>query len=257
MPPTTDSASALKNLQSYQASLQTPQQVADAANKALGVDAAGANVQGLRGAIQRTTGLLQQVAPSVYGRTGGSLVTQAQATRQIGNESAPIQQNLQNEGQNLSTASEDYRDLLGKAQAQASNELQGQQGQLGFLQQIYQNLYGQEQGAKDEAFRQAQLAEQKRQADLSAATSRANAASGAGLSMDAIAKYLDQFIASQNKAGGPSQAQVNAALTLKNLGGPVGSKTNTANPTNAIGKLGMDKNKVNTMPSWLRSWLGI
>lgn len=179
MPPATDSGTALKNLQGYQASIQTPQQVADSANKALGVDSAQANVQGLRGAIQRTTGLLNQVAPSVYGRTGNSLVTSAQATRQIGNESAPIAANLQSQSQDYGNAEQDYQTLLSKSQAQAAGTLQGQQGQLSFLQQIYQNLAQQEQAQKDEAFRQATLAENKRQADLSASTARANAVSAA------------------------------------------------------------------------------
>ncbi len=253
MPPATDSTTALKNLQGYQASLQTPQQATEAANKALGVDAAGQNVQGLRGAIQRTTGLLQQVAPSIYGRTGNSLVTNAQATRQIGNESAPIQQNLATEGQNLTNAAQDYQDLTSKAQAQAAGTLQGQQGQLGYLQQIYQNLSGQEQNAKDEAYRQATLAEQRRQADLQAATSRANAASGAGLSMDNIAKYLDQYIGGANKTGGPTQAQVNAAATLKSLGGPAGANYN-GNPTSELAKVGLKTDKA-SIPGWLRSWL--
>jgi len=42
------------------------------------------------------------------GRTGSSLVTNAQATRQIGNEQAPIAENLNEQGQNYNIANEDY-----------------------------------------------------------------------------------------------------------------------------------------------------
>jgi hypothetical protein len=207
--PAATSTDALKELQTYQQSLQTPEAAMQAANKQYGVDSAQQNVQGLRGAIQRTTGLLQQVAPSVYGRTQNSLVTNAQATRQIGNEQAPIQQNLQNLGGQYSTASEDYRDLTGKAQSQAANTLQAQNGQLSFLQSIYQNLAGQEQVAKEEAYRQAQLAEQKRQFDASLAEQRAaraaasRASANPGLDLGGLASLMGgSGSAAASEAGG-------------------------------------------------------
>lgn len=195
------SAEALSNLESYQKTMQTPEQAAQAANRALGVDSAQQNVQGLRGAIQRTSGLLQQVAPSVYGRTGQSLVTSAQASKQIGNEQAPIQQNLQNLGTQYSGASEDYRDLLSKAQSQASNTLQGQQGQMSFLQQIYQNLAQQEEAQRQEAARQAALAEQKRQFDL---TPRGGSSGGGGLNLGGLAGLMGGGSPAASRSTGPS-----------------------------------------------------
>lgn len=174
MPPATTSAGALGALQSAQAAQVTPEQAQQQANDALGVNAAQQTVTGLRGAIQRTTSLLNNVAPSVYGRTENSLVTSAQAGRQIANEQAPIQQDLSKNTADFTNAENDYKDLEGKAQAQASAKLADQGSRLSFLQQVYQNLYGQEQDA-------AKAAEQKRQFDATlaetAASRKASAAS--------------------------------------------------------------------------------
>lgn len=175
-----DSASALNNLQNYQKSILSADQASNQANEQLGVSGAQQQVQGLRGAIARTSGLLQQVAPSVYGRTQGSLVTNAQAGRQIQNEQAPIAQQLETQNRDYGSASEDYKDLLGRAQAKASGTLQEQQGQISYLQQIYQNIAAKEQADRDEAYRQSSLAEQRRQADLQASTARATARNAAG-----------------------------------------------------------------------------
>lgn len=233
MPPATDSGTALKNLQSYQASLQTPDQAAEQANQQLGVNSAQEQVKGLRGAIARTTGLLQEVAPSVYGRTRNSLVTNAQATRQIGNEQAPIAQQLETQNRDYGTASEDYKDLLSRAQAKAAGTLQGQQGQMSYLQQIYQNLQAQEQAQRDEEFRKAQLAEQKRQADLSAATSRANANASAVRATGASPTLGGSSAASiyklgTDKAGGLQFTAGGKPITLAQYVNGTGGNWNTA-----------------------------
>lgn len=226
MPPATDSATALKNLQGYQSSMQTPDQAATAANQSLGVDAAQQQVSGLRGAIAKTTGLLQQVAPSVYGRTQNSLVTNAQATKQIANEQAPINTELNQQQQDYSGASQDYQTLLNEANQRATNTIQGQQGQMSYLQQIYGDLQAKEQGQRDEAFRQAQLAEQTRQANLSASTARANAASASptfGSSPSAGAYSLGT-----DKSGGLQFSSNGKPITLAQYVNGTGGNWNTA-----------------------------
>lgn len=188
MPPATTSQAALANLQSYQAGSKTPDQLTQDANKQYGVDAAGQQVSGLRQAISKTTGLLKQVAPSVYGRTQNSLVTNAQATRQIGNETAPIQQDLQNLGTQYSDASSDYDKATSQASQQAQLGYQGQQGQLSYLQQIYQNLAAGEQSQRDEAFRQQQAVDSR-----SAASS-----GGASPSFGALSSILGENTSGQS-----------------------------------------------------------
>jgi len=178
MPPAT-STDALKQLQTYQQGMAAPDALVQEANKQYGVDQAGQNLSGLRSSLTRTSNLLNQVAPSVYGRTRQSLVSSAQAGRQIANEQAPIQQNLSDLGQNYNTAYQDYQDSANRANQAAQLRSTGQQSQLSYLQQIYSNLQSSEQAARDEAFRQAQLAEQTRQFNANLAASKAAAGSSA------------------------------------------------------------------------------
>lgn len=170
--PATTSAGALGALQSAQASALTPQQAQDQADQTAGVGSAGQQVQGLRGAIQQTTSLLNQVAPSVYGRTGNSLTTNAQASAQIGNEQAPIQANLDKDTQDYTNANADYQTAETKADQQAQNTLSAQNSRLSYLQGIYGDLYGQEQDA-------AKSAEQQREFDATLADTKAARAASA------------------------------------------------------------------------------
>lgn len=146
MPPAaTTSAQALSNLQSAASSQKTPDQVYQANSGALGIPQAQTQVSGLRGAINNTTNLLQQVAPSVMGRTQNSLVTSAQANAQIANGQAPLNTQLDSENQQYSGASSDLTNLLGQANTETSNDLTGQQNQLSYLQGIYGDLSAAEQ----------------------------------------------------------------------------------------------------------------
>lgn len=143
------SQQALGGIQQAQNSAQTPQALLAAQNAQLGVQGEQDRVMGMRGAITNTTKLLNQVAPSVMGRTAGSLVTNAQATRQIGNEEAPISKTLGQQSSDYNTANQDYTDLSNKAKDAASLEYQGQQDKLSYLQNIYNSLFQREQAAQD------------------------------------------------------------------------------------------------------------
>lgn len=160
----TTSQQALQNLQQYQGSAQTSQQALDSANQQYGTAAAQQQVQGLRGAIQNTTNLLNNVAPSVQGRTGNSLVTSAQANQIINNEQAPISATLSKENTDYGNDESDAQNLQQEAQSAAQAKLQDQTNQESYLQNIYNDLYT---GESDSA----KLAEQQREADLSAKAS--------------------------------------------------------------------------------------
>jgi hypothetical protein len=142
------SAQALSNLQQTQAQSQDPNSILSGQRQQLGVNAAQDTVTGLRGAINNTTQLLKQVAPSVMGRTGNSLVTNAQATKQISNEQAPISQNLTEQNTQYGQASQDLSELQQRAQEAASGIYQGQQDKLSYAQNLYNTLYKQEQDAQ-------------------------------------------------------------------------------------------------------------
>lgn len=176
------SAEALQNLQNYQASMKNPTALIGDANAALGVGAAQQQVQGLRGAITNTTHLLDQVAPGVMGRTQNSLVTSAQANRQIQNEQAPISSTLSKQNTDYANANADYSDLEKQAEARANAELQAQQQQVSYLQSLYGNIYQQEKDAADRAAQDRAFAESQRQFNAQMAASAAARAGSAGAS---------------------------------------------------------------------------
>lgn len=220
MQPTT-SAAALQNLQSAQSSQQSPDQILQGENQSLGVNGAEQQVSGLRQAITSTTNLLNNVAPSVYGRTGNSLVTDAQAGKQIQNESAPIQSTLSGQNTALSNDQSSLSNLISQASTLAGLKQQGQNDTLTNLENIYKDLYGQEQDKAAGSLEQQKLAEQVREANLSAATSSAKAStpSAADLKqqdMSGAAQFLQQ------RSGGDghvSQSTWNAALAQWNGAG--------------------------------------
>ena len=182
-PDPANSQEALTRLQQQQGQSQNPNQILESQRQNLGVQGAQDTVTGLRGAINNTTKLLKQVAPSVMGRTQGSLVTQAQATRQIGNEQAPIAQNLTDQGQQYGEANQSLSELQRRAQEAASGEYQGQQDRLSYMRNLYNTLYEREQ--KAEAARQAELdrQEQVRQFNEQLSASKKGGGVGSGFNL--------------------------------------------------------------------------
>lgn len=176
MQPST-SQDALSQLQQYQSTAQNPNDILAAQQSQLGVNNAQQTVTGLRGAIDNTNKLLTQVAPSVMGRTASSLVTNAQASKQIQNEQAPLSQNLTTEGNQYNEANQDLGQLQQQAQTAASGIYQGQQDKESYLQNVYNTLYQKEQDAQKAAEQQAQDAAQQSQFEQTLAASKAAAGS--------------------------------------------------------------------------------
>lgn len=170
-----NSQQALQQLQTYQQQIKQPQDIMAAQEQKLGIPSAQQQVTGLRQAITNTTNLLNKIPGSVYGRTGGSLVTSGQANRQIQGETAPVAGQLQSQGQQYEQASGDLTSLLGRAQTSAQMEQAGQQSQLGFLSDFYKTLLGKEQ-------EEASLAEQQRQFN-EAQKAAAKAAGGGNINL--------------------------------------------------------------------------
>lgn len=180
MQPATNSQDALTALQQFQAGAQDPAAILASQQQKMGTSAALENVTGLRGAVANTTRVLNQVAPSVMGRTANSLVTSAQANRQVQNESAPIAQQLQSQGQQLNTANEDYNRLQQEAAQAANLQYTGQQNQRSYLQNIYDSLYQKEKDARDFAEQQRQFNEQLAASKAAANSSGASPSFGFG-----------------------------------------------------------------------------
>lgn len=198
MPPAANSTQALQNVQGFQGSMQSPDQIVQGTEQSLGVPQASQAVSGLRQAITNTTNLLNNVAPSVYGRTQNSLVTSAQAGRQIQNEEAPISKTLADQTSKESQASSDLSTLLGRAGTLESLKASGQSEKLANLQQIYQDLYGQEKDKAAADAAAATAAENIREFNVSQATSRSNASTAAGAKTPTAANQLQSSVQSMS-----------------------------------------------------------
>lgn len=196
-----NSQAALAQLQQTQSTAQDPNTILSGQRQQLGVDAAQDTVTGLRGAINNTTKLLKQVAPSVMGRTANSLVTNAQATRQIGNEQAPLNENLSEENTNLGNATQDFNTLNDKAQQAATGIYQGQQDKLSYAQNLYNTLYQKEKDAQAAQQAEADRQENIRQFNASLAASKAKG-SGSGSGID-----LSSLFGGSTPASNPAQDQ--------------------------------------------------
>jgi hypothetical protein len=168
MSPST-SAEALNKLQIAEGAAKNPTDYLTSANKSMGVDTAQNTVTGLQGAISNTTRLLSQVAPSVMGRTANSLVTSAQANKQISNEQAPLSATLNTQGTEYNQANTNLSQLRTAAQNAATGEYTGQQNKLSYLQNLYNTMYKQEQDAATAAETLRKEEEAKRQFDIQAA----------------------------------------------------------------------------------------
>lgn len=231
----TTSAQALSGLNSLQSSSQSPAAILAQQQQQMGVTGAQQTVQGLRGAINNTTTLLGQVAPSVLGRTGSSLVTNAQADKQITNGQAPLNTNLSNETTGYNQANTDLTNLENQAQTSASGIYQGQQDKLSYAQNIYNSLYTQEQNAQAETDRQAAAAEQIRQ--FNAQQTAANQQFNYGVSQDKATQTANQQAATA-KALADNKAK--ALTDVKSVLG----KSNLAAYKNAVSQSAANGNEL-------------
>lgn len=250
MQPPTTSDQALQQAEQYQSTIQTPQQALDAANTQYGTSGAQQQVSGLRQAINNTTTLLNNVAPGVMGRTGQSLETSAQANREIQNEQAPISTELDKQNQDYTTANANYADLEQKAESLASSNESAQQNQLGYLMNIYSALYGKEQTSAQAAAQQSQfqqsLAEQSREANLTAA----NAANSG-----AVSPSLNSLLGGDSSSSGTDPQQQQAANALVSLfkTNNVGTVASTINAIKKSASFGnaYDKTKLTLLNQYL------
>lgn len=203
MPPTVaNSGQALQQLQTAQSQAQDPNTILQGQNQQFGIPAAQQTVTGLRGAIDNTTRVLNQVAPSVMGRTAQSLVTSAQANRQIANEQAPVSQTLTDETGKYNQANTDLTQKEQQAKDASTGIYQGQQNKLSYLQNLYNTLYGSEQDA-------AKQAEAKREFDAQQSLAVQKANSGSSNTNNPAAGYSVKQLTSGNKAYTGPNGQTN------------------------------------------------
>lgn len=166
----------LGQLRGFQSSRRKPQDVLAEEENRLGVSGVRQRQAGLRGAIMNTESLLKNVDPSVTGRTSGSLVSEAQRTKMVANERAPIAEQFTEQSRALEGESANLGDLTRQASTAAQLSLGQDDQQLNFLQGLYNNTYQQE---KDTADRQEQIRQFNENLALQkAAEARASKVSG-------------------------------------------------------------------------------
>lgn len=199
-----DSATLAKQIAAYDAAPVTSTSALNEALGQFGVPEIRKTVSGLRSTVANTSAALDNVDPSVTGRTQGSLVTEAQRQKQVVNERAPIAGQLTKFSGALSDNERALQDALGQATTVASNRVNDYTRGRDALQSQYESAYTREKdaAAKAEADRQYQLQVQQarsssasssatKQADMSSAASKLDSALKTKLGRDGFASPYD------------------------------------------------------------------
>lgn len=151
--------------QAFQQNRVKPEDYVKRYSTDLGVDDAKERVKSARTAIRSTEDTIAATPDSVAGRTGGSLVTDAQRNRLVQNEVAPLNEIMRTQSSAFGDASQDLSTLSNEVDKRVGYGLQSDDTQANTLLTLYQAASEKEK--QDEARRQweAQMAEQKRQFD--------------------------------------------------------------------------------------------
>lgn len=201
-----DSAALAAKLAAYDAN---PVTSASALNEALGqfgVPEIRNTVTGLRSTVANTTNALNNVDPSVTGRTQGSLVTEAQRRRQVVNEREPIAAQLGEQTGALGTQEKTLQDALSQATQVATGKVNDYTTGRQALASQYDTVYKREQDQAAKALADREFAESQRQFNEQQATSRGSASYGGGSSTakaptksDVSAHIVSAFTSPQNR----------------------------------------------------------
>jgi uncharacterized small protein (DUF1192 family) len=117
------SAQIASQLAAYDKKRQSSADVLNSAMKQYGVPEIRGRVAGLRTTLANTETALNNVDPSVTGRTSRSLVTEAQRQRMVTNERAPIAQQYGDQSRALTTESANLSDQEKAAQTLAHGRI--------------------------------------------------------------------------------------------------------------------------------------
>lgn len=168
------SQDAFNELQTFQKSRRKSQDVLRESENRLGLPTATQRQAGLRAAITNTENLIRSVEPSVAGRTSGSLVNEAQKTRLIGLERAPLDESFREQSRAFEGESANINELKRQALTDAQLAIAEDDTRQNTLKGLYEALYQREQ--EERAF-----AEQQRQFNEQLALSKRAASGGSGL----------------------------------------------------------------------------
>lgn len=177
-------ADAAAQLETFNKSRVNPEAALSTAESKYGVGALQGQLDSLRSLSSNLKRGIDNVAPSVQGRTQGSLVPQAALDAITNNERQPLVKQFNDVGGQLSDTGSQYQNATGLASNYANSLLDSDK-------QRYGELFGQYQTLSEQERATAQAAEQRRQFDATLAEQQASrkasaASSGAGLSLGGL-----------------------------------------------------------------------
>lgn len=210
MPPT--SAALATQLSALDANKQSSADILNGAMAKYGVGDIQNRVSGLRTTLSNTETALNNVDPSVTGRTSNSLVTEAQRQRMVNQERAPIAAQYGDQTRALSNESANLGEAQKQANVFANGQISDNTNNRNNLQSEYNNATAREaeatrQAQADRAFalQQSQAADAKTNSDRnyqlavkSAATSATKAAN-APAPKASVANLFDGYNPSTDK----------------------------------------------------------
>lgn len=207
MPPT--SAALATQLSALDANKQSSADILNGAMAKYGVGDIQNRVSGLRTTLSNTETALNNVDPSVTGRTSNSLVTEAQRQRMVNQERVPIAAQYGDQTRALSNESANLGEAQKQADVFANGQISDNTNNRNNIQNEYNNATAREAEATrvaqaDRAFQlqQSQAAESKVNSDRNyqlavknAATSasRASTASAAKAPKETVASLFDGY----------------------------------------------------------------
>lgn len=159
------SSSLFQQYQTFQNSRTKPEDYVKRYSTDLGVEDAKARVKSARTAIRSTEDTIAAAPEGVAGRTGGSLVTDAQRNRLTQNEIAPLNEIMRTQSGAFSDANADLTTLGSELDKRVGYGLQSDDTQANTLLTLYQAASQAEKEAEARRQWEAQMAEQKRQFD--------------------------------------------------------------------------------------------
>lgn len=214
-----DSASALSALNSFQPT--SSEDLMTQAQTKYGIPDLSNRVKALTGITNNLTNSISAVDPSVTGRTAGSLVTEGQRSALVNRERQPLLTDLSSNNQSLDTARGDLNTNQSFADKLASALASDQTDKYTRLKNQYDISKAAEDQKAAQQLEQQKLAEQAREANLSASSSSAN----------------NSYLASLLGGGAGSTTAAKAGYAPKNGKNGSGGFTftdNTGNTTSAF-----------------------
>lgn len=174
-----DSTAIANQIAEYDKNRKSSTDVLNQAMSQYGIPEIRSRVAGLRTTLSNTENALNNVDPSVTGRTQGSLVTEAQRQHQVADERAPIADQYGQQSRALATESANQSDALSAAKLLAENQINDYNTGRSALQSRYDTTYKREQDQKAADLAAKQLAANSSGYNLGGGATSATPATGA------------------------------------------------------------------------------